>query len=112
MLAYRAYDDNGIQQIFTISPTGNQLAQATHHNADVQSSARWHPDGKRFFYVWNNGIIMKEVGKEQYKILTKPTSDPPADLVVSHDGNTLAFNRMVPDASGVHTKQIFIIRIN
>jgi len=112
MLAYRAYDDLGIQQIFTISPTGNQLTQATNHDSDVQSGVRWHPDGKRFFYIWNNSIIMNEVSQKNYIVLTKPTSIPPADLVVSHDGNTLAFNRMVPDASGIQTKQIFIIRIN
>jgi hypothetical protein len=55
---------------------------------------------------------MKEAGIEQHTILTKPTSDPPTDLVVSHDGNTLAFNRMVPDESGINTKQIFIIHLD
>ncbi len=112
LLAFRALDDQGIRQIFTISSVGGEPVQQTHHNSEVQSGARWHPDGKRFFYVWNNSIVMKEVGKETFTTLTKPTNQPPADLVISHDGSMIAYNYLVPRNSENQTKQIFLIHLD
>jgi hypothetical protein len=111
-LAFRAYDDKGVHQIFTISPSGGDLKQQTNHDSDVQSGVRWHPDGKRFFYTWNNSIIMKTIGQESYLVLTKPSENPPTDLVVSHDGNMIAYNRLVPAVDQDATKQIFMIHLN
>lgn len=109
-LAYRAKDANGIMQIFTISPYGGKPEQQTFHATDVQSGTRWFPDGKRICYTWNNSILVKETGTKNFTVLTKQTENPPADVVISHDGKTIAYNRPVADASGAHTKQIFIIR--
>jgi hypothetical protein len=110
-LAYRASDAQGIMQIFTVSPYGGKPVQHTFHTTDVQSGVRWFPDGKRMCYIWNNSIIVKETGTKDFTVLTEPTEIPPADVVVSHDGRTVAFNRPVDDASGNRTKQIFIIRL-
>jgi len=111
-LAYRADDKNGINQIFTISPLGGAPVQQTIHASDVQSGARWHPDGKRFFYVWNNSIIMKSVGDENFTVLTKPSTNSPTNLVVSHDGALVAYNRLVPGAKNDPKKQIFLLHLN
>lgn len=112
MLAYRAKDKNGIQQVFTISPTGGDPAQQTFHESDVQSGVRWHPDGKRFCYIWNNSLIIKGTGNQSFTILTEKSSNPPTDPVISHDGKMIAYNRMVMEDSGNQTKQIFVIHIN
>ncbi|XOV94134.1 MAG: DUF3748 domain-containing protein [Bacteroidota bacterium] len=111
-LAYRAYNNKGVLQIFTIAPTGGEATQQTFFNHDVQSGPRWHPDGKRIYYVMDNSIIIQEVDGGDPIKLTKPSPNPPADLVVSHDGKTIAFNRQVPDQHGNLTKQIFIIHID
>ena len=110
-LAYRAFDAQGIRQIVTISPYGGKPEQQTFHKTDVQSGARWFPEGKRICYIWNNRIISKETGTEKFTILTKPSEIPPADVVISHDGKTIAFNRQISDASGNTAKQIFVIRL-
>ena len=110
-LGFRAYDENGIVQIFTISPLGGQPIQQSFHKSDVQSGVRWHPDGKKVCYIWNSSIIVKELGSEKFERLTQSTENPPADCVWSHDGKTIAFNRHVPDESGKMTKQIFVIKL-
>lgn len=111
-LAYRANDINGIQQVFTISPTGGDPEQQTIHESDVQSGVRWHPDGKRFCYIWNNSLVIREIGNPSFTTLTEKSSNPPTDPVISHDGKMIAYNRLVADDSGNQSKQIFVIHIN
>jgi hypothetical protein len=111
-LAFLASDKNGIQQIFTISPEGGQAIQQTFHDSDVQSGVRWHPNGNEICYVWDNSIISKTVdGTKVFSRLTNSTALPPANLVWSHDGLTIAFNRKVKNEAGALTKQIFIIKL-
>ncbi|MEQ9290074.1 MAG: DUF3748 domain-containing protein [Cyclobacteriaceae bacterium] len=109
-LAFLAYDPQGIKQLFTISPQGNNLKQQTHHKTDVQSGVRWHPEKKEFYYVWNNSIVKKNVSENLHTVLTAPSSAPPTNLVWSHDGATIAFNREVSH-KGLMTKQIFLINL-
>lgn len=108
-LAYRAFDSNGIRQIFTISPNGGEPEQQTFHQTNVESGARWFPDGKRIAYIWNNSLIELEIGTGKFTVLTRPSKIPPADFVISHDGNMIAFNKQVTDASGATAKQVFVI---
>lgn len=110
-LAYQAYDENGISQLFTISPLGGKPVQQTFHESDVQSGARWHPDGQRICYIWNNSLILQEISNKSFIILTDTSKNPPTNPVISHDGKMIAFNRLVVNASGNQTKQIFIIHI-
>ena len=110
-MTFQAFDKNGIRQIFTISPLGGEPIQQSFHETDVQSGVRWHPDRQTFCYVWNNSIVIKRLGMDNFTILTQPTDDPPTDLVWSHDGKTIAFNRSVKDPSGNASKQIFIIKL-
>ena len=110
-MAFQAYDADGIRQIFTISPLGGEAVQQTDHNSDVQSGVRWHPNGQEICYVWDNSIIVKKLGVADFTRLTQSTEIPPADLVWSHDGKMIAFNRLVSDGSGNKTKQIFAINL-
>jgi WD40 repeat protein len=106
-LAFLAKDDKGILQIFTINPDGKNLTQLTYHPTKVEGFFRWHPSGKTIYYVWNGAIVSCETGNEDFnkrlKILTEPTSASPSNLVISHDGKIIAFNRLVGKA-----KQVFI----
>jgi hypothetical protein len=112
MLAYQAYDMRGIRQIFTISPMGGNATQQTFHASDVQSGVRWHPDGTRFCYVWNNSLVIGKIGNSSFTVLTEKSSIAPSNPVISHDGKMIAYNRMIMDAYGNQTKQIFLISIN
>ena len=111
-LTYIARDEQGIKQIFSVTPFGGAPVQLTFHDSDVQSAARWFPDSQHISYIWNNSIMKLKVGEKEAKALTKPTDLPPTDIVIAHDGNSIAFNRQVPDGQGNQTKQIFIINLD
>lgn len=110
-LAFQAKDEYGILQVFTISPLGGEATQQTFHESDVESGVRWHPDGNRICYIWDSSVIIKDLGTDSFERLT-PSSDVPAtDPVWSHDGKTIAYNRLVVDESYNKSKQIFIIKL-
>jgi hypothetical protein len=114
-LAYLASDANGIKQIFTISPEGGTPKQITEHTSNVQGFVRWHPDGKQLFYVQEGRITQCEIGTgsftDRMKYLTATNKSEPTNIVVSHDGKSLAFNRKVKDAKGQDIKQIYLIEL-
>lgn len=106
-LAFLAKDNKGTLQLFTIAPDGTKLIQLTYHDTPVEGFFRWHPSGKNIYYVCNGSIMSCETGSEPFdkrvKQLTKPTVPSPTNLVISHDGKTIAFNRLIGKA-----KQVFI----
>lgn len=106
-LAFLAKDNKGILQIFTINPDGKNLTQVTYHESAVEGNVRWHPSGKTLYYVHNGSIVSctttNKTFEKRHKVLTAPTAPSPTNLVISHDGNTIAFNRLIGKA-----KQIFI----
>ena len=106
-LAFLAKDAKGILQVFTIDPYGKNLTQITQHDTPVEGYVRWHPSGKSIYYVCNGSIVNCNTGNEaferRFKLLTKPTAPSPTNLVISHDGKTIAFNRLIGNR-----KQIFI----
>ena len=116
MLAYMAYDQHGIQQVFVISPNGGNATQLTEHNSDVSGNVRWHPDGKHVSYVWNGSLILCQTGNDpfskRFEKLTEPTAPAPANSVWSPDGKTIAFNRLVKSGeNGVAAQQIFVKKV-
>lgn len=116
LLAFLAKDEQNIKQIFTISPNGGKPKQITFHESDVEGSVRWSPSGKSIFYIWNGSICEVEISnldfEKRLKIISKPSEPSPTNLVVSHDGNTLAFNRLIENPqSGLKNKQIFLIQL-
>ncbi|NNE77790.1 MAG: DUF3748 domain-containing protein, partial [Pricia sp.] len=96
-LAFLAYDDQNIKQVFTISPLGGTPVQQTFHPSDVESGVRWHPSENRICYVWNGIIARLKIGEKKADILTRPSKQPATSPVWSHDGKTIAYNRLVTD---------------
>lgn len=113
MLTFLAKDAQGVQQVFMISPNGGAPTQLTFHPKNVEGSIRWHPNGKLVTYVYDGSIVACQIGTEPFEqrlnVLTKPTSPSPSNLVWSHDGKTLAFNRTLTNSEGYSSKQIFTI---
>lgn len=113
-IAYRARDNNGIDQVFFVAPAGGEPTQVTRHTSPVQSSVRWQPDDNAIFYVWNNCIVECDVrpgttfGK--FKKLTRQTPEPPFNMVLSHNGKLMAFNRLVAEGDTKMSKQIFLVK--
>ncbi|MBD4005232.1 DUF3748 domain-containing protein, partial [Xanthomonas citri pv. citri] len=42
-IAFLMRDDNGIVQLWLISPQGGEPRQLTHNKTDIQSAFNWHP---------------------------------------------------------------------
>lgn len=117
LLAFLAKDEKNIKQIFTISPNGGNPKQITFHESDVEGSVRWHPSDKSIFYIWNGSICEIEINvldfDKRLKIISKPSMPSPTNLVISHDGRTIAFNRLLENMSNdIKTKQIFLIKLD
>ena len=112
-IAYLAKDKNGIDQVFLMSPLGDNPRQLTSFDNPVQSGVRWHPDGSHVCFLWNNSIVITNVKDKSWEKIISPTQPKPSALVWSHDGRTIAYNRNIPDEkSGKSFAQIFVIFIN
>ncbi len=117
LLAFLAKDTKNMNQIFTISPNGGSLKQITFHESNVEGSIRWHPSGKSVFYIWNGSICEVEINNKDFdkrlKIISKPMNPSPSNLVLSHEGKILAFNRLIENPTkGLKSKQIFLINLD
>lgn len=111
LLAFLAYDAKKIKQVFTISPLGGKPVQQTFHESDVESGVRWHPSEYQISYIFQNSIISRKIGKKEYDVLTKPSERPPTNLVWSHDGEKIAYNKIATNEKGESSKQIFVIHL-
>jgi hypothetical protein len=111
-LSYIAKDDNGILQIFLISPNGGAPIQLTEHISDVSGNVRWHPDGTRLSYIYDGSITICKIGNQpfsdRFTILTQSSQPAPSNMVWSGDGKTLAYNRLIKDRE-TQSQQIFIL---
>jgi hypothetical protein len=113
-ISYLAKDDNGIVQVFFISPLGTEPVQVTQHNSPIQSTVRWNPDGNQICYVCDNSIYICDVREGdsfgRARRMTAKTKEPPQCPVWSHDGRTIAFNRSIPNGRKSY-KQVFLLKL-
>ncbi len=91
-IAYLSRDENGIQQIFLMSPLGGQPEQITHFDIPIQSGARWHPNGTHIIFSLENRIIILNIRTQNWTALTTQMSQTPSAIVWSKDGKTIGFN--------------------
>lgn len=115
-IAFLRRDRNGIKQVFLISPMGGDAEQLTHHRTDVETGVRWHPEGNWVCYVQNNSLVLCDLrhGDTFGKMTTLagPFELPPINPAWSHDGKTIAFNRLIKNPeTGEMSKQIFLLKI-
>lgn len=115
-IAYVGSDSKGIKQVFLISPNGGTPVQLTEHTTHVEGGVRWSPDGKSVCYAAEGSIVLCKLGNEpftkRYKKLTAPTKPSPTNMVWSHDGKTIAFNRTIAkDNSSEGSVQVFVIHL-
>jgi hypothetical protein len=114
-IAFLAYDEQGVKQVFLISPLGGEPRQLTDHPTSVQSGVRWSPDGQEVCYVWDNSLVLCQVNEapfaDRHERLTAPGDLPPLNAVWSHDGTLIAYNKKVALVAGDSTKQVFVIKL-
>ena len=116
-ISYQAADSLGIQQLFLISPDGGIPRQLTFHPGGVQSGARWSPYNQSVIYVSENSILVCKISRkpfeQRFRRLTPVSKDEVSNIVLSPDGKTIAFNRLVKDGSSDKSwKQIFLVKVS
>ncbi|MTH47835.1 DUF3748 domain-containing protein [Intestinirhabdus alba] len=92
-IAFLMRDDDGVVQLWLISPSGGEPRQLTHSVAGIQSAFNWHPSGKWLGFVLENRIACCDAHSGVITFLTDGHGQPPsADAVVfSPDGRRVAW---------------------
>ncbi|MCZ3385217.1 DUF3748 domain-containing protein [Kosakonia sp. SOY2] len=92
-IAFLMRDDDGIVQLWLISPDGGEPRQLTHTTHGIQSAFNWHPSGKALGFVLENRIAMCDAQHGDITFLSADHANPPsADAVVfSPDGKQIAW---------------------
>lgn len=98
-IAFLMRDDQGIVQLWLISPNGGEPRQLTQTSSGIQSAFNWHPSGNALGFVLENRIALCDAKRGEITFLTSDHGNPPsADAVVfSPDGKQIAW---MQDAEG------------
>jgi hypothetical protein len=114
-IAYLARDDEGVVQIFTVSPAGGEPAQLTRSPWPIASSFTWSPDGRWIACVADGSVCRVDSVAGNLHRLTPPVRDEsaprPEACVFSPDGTRIAYLRQVLDPSGRVHNQIFAVGV-
>jgi WD40 repeat protein len=107
-------DDDGVVQLWTVSPNGGELRQVTHNEFDVASAFTWSPDGKFVSYVADNSVFISDAANgKSFRLTAKSdgaVAPRPQACVFSPDGKQIAFARPVENRGEVWN-QIFVVTI-
>ncbi len=108
-----AGDDEGIVQLWTVSPNGGEAVQLTRNQHDISSAFTWSPDGRWIAHVMDTSVCVTNTASGETFRLTDATDDqhaPRAEACVfSPDGKHIAYVRPVMSA-GRTWNQIFICK--
>ncbi len=90
-------DDNGVVQLWLVSPNGGEPRQLTSGKEGIQSAFSWRPQGDSLAFVCDNSVMLCDSSTGQLHRLTARSAVAPlADAVVfSPDGHKVAFMREI-----------------
>lgn len=109
-IAFLRKDENGVVQLFTISPNGGEPVQRTFQTSDVASAFSWHCYGQHVAYIMDGSVCVTQIGTGVTQRLTEKSniSPRPEACVFSPNGRYIAYVQPVEDQAGYHN-QIFIV---
>lgn len=110
LVAFLSLGAGGKPQVFTMSPLGGEMRQATSFPNGVQEPARWLPDDRHFVTVADDQIVAVDAGSGSYRAFTDAAKGRPFALVVSPDGKLVAFSRTT-ESGGAKANQVFVADI-
>lgn len=104
-IAFLMKDNQGVVQVWGVSPASGELRQLSYASSDIQSAFSWHPDGETLALICDNSVMLLDVNSAEMRRLTERSAvAPSADAVVfSPDGRWVAFMREISGSN-----QIFI----
>ena len=111
-IAFLMKDENGVAQLFTISPNAENFTQVTRNVFSIASAFTWSPEGRRIAHALDGSVCVTEVETGVTTRLTARSTDalwPRAEAVVfSPDGTRIAFVKTLPSPDVV-ANQIFVV---
>jgi WD40 repeat protein len=111
-IAFLMKDDEGIAQLWTVSPNGGEPNQLTHNSHPVASAFSWSPNGRFIAHVMDGSVCATDVATGETRRLTAPDrgeSGPrPEACVCSPDGKKVAYVRHMHEA-GFGYNQVFVV---
>jgi hypothetical protein len=116
LIAFLTKDDEGIVQLFGVSPNGGNIRQLSFNDFSIQGPFNFIPDGKYVAYLADNSVFVTELSTGESQRLTPSVSNAQkvtGSVVWSNNGLMLAFNKYVKDkATGKLFLQIFVVKLN
>ncbi len=114
-IAFLMKDDDGVVQVWTISPQGGEPRQITRNARDIASAFTWSPDGRRLAFVMDGSVCSADMGTGATSRFTARAADPaeaprPFACVFSPAGDRIAFTRSVAGEAG-RFDQIFVVDV-
>lgn len=98
-IAFLMRDNNGVAQIYAISPRGGDMRQITRDSWGVASTFTWDSPGKSLAYVADNSVFVVDAKSGQSQRMTARTENADAPLalacVFSPDGKQIAYLKRV-----------------
>lgn len=91
-------DDQGIVQVYAVSPNGGDIRQVTDLPQSVQAQFNVSPDGSSLAIISGNSIWLTDVSSGDSRRLTAPGTDgeaPVMTVVWNPEGNALVYNAYV-----------------
>jgi hypothetical protein len=114
-IAFLMRDDDGVVQLWTVSPNGGAPVPVTHNRSDVASAFTWSPDGRWIAHVMDNSISVTDVATGRTTRLTPRVPDEqaprPVACVFSPDGGRIAYVRRVASGDRV-CNQVFVVTLD
>ena len=113
-IAFLMLDDEGVVQLWLVSPTDGRLRQLTRNRHHVASAFSWSPDGRHIAHVMNGRVCLSDAATGRTEPLTAPAPPDRAPLplacVFSPDGRKIAYQRPV-ETGGRPFNQVFVVRL-
>lgn len=113
-IAFLDAADDGLIQIFGVSPNGGAMRQISRLEASVETPIQWSPDGRSLACAAGGRVVLVDAASGAVTFLTeasKPGEEPCNGVVFSPDGSQIAFNRKLPHADGGRYFQICLVPV-
>jgi hypothetical protein len=98
-IAFLMKDDDGVVQLWTVSPNGGEPKQLTRNRWPISSAFTWSPDGSWVAHVMDGSVCRTCATTGETQRLTSRSEEPsaprPEACVFSPDGKKIAFLRRV-----------------
>ena len=107
-IAFLMKDEQGVAQLWTVSPNGGAPVQVTRNPWPVAGAFTWSLDGRHIAHALDNSLAVTDAVTGQTTRLTPRSDDAsaprPEACVFSPDGQKIAFVRNIVDAGQAHNQ--------